>query len=263
MAISPFNFGNRTDSSELKPESTDSDRLTLSQALTITAGLAGLVGLCSGAVVRFAISNSSNARFLSPLQTFPALSNWTPELPQNGADNRDLPEGTSSTSQGAVSQEFERRSWTEDDTYERSAQLESTEEPWVEKPWVEETELQQTIEEPANISTFDTFADRSEASTQETDSPWQRLEKGPSLNKTAISEEGKNEDADSYGELKDSGDGYVATPYSDEYLGESSSESNYYENAYDDPAEEYEAPYRNEPDSSYFDGQAGLSEEGF
>jgi len=57
--------------------------LTLSQALTITAGMAGLIGLVSGVFIRFSLAHSSNARFLSPLQTFPTVSNWTSEALQN------------------------------------------------------------------------------------------------------------------------------------------------------------------------------------
>ena len=71
--------------------------LSLSQALLITAGLAGLVGLSSGIIIRFSLSHSasSNARFLSPLQTFPALPNWTPNLPDGGtAAPSSLPDGT-------------------------------------------------------------------------------------------------------------------------------------------------------------------------
>lgn len=67
--------------------------LSVSQALLITAGLAGLVGLFIGGLIRFSLANSSNARFLSPLQTFPTLSNWAPELPQGTADSHYLPGG--------------------------------------------------------------------------------------------------------------------------------------------------------------------------
>lgn len=92
MSISPLRSSANQVGHSHRPKS---DRLTLSQALLITAGLAGLVGLFSGVVIRFSLSNSDSARFLSPLQTFPSLSTWAPELPQGTADAHYLPGGTS------------------------------------------------------------------------------------------------------------------------------------------------------------------------
>ncbi|MGB3298940.1 MAG: hypothetical protein WBA76_11765 [Phormidesmis sp.] len=88
MSLSPL----ESDASQLSTRPKNAP-LSLSQALLITAGLAGLVGISSGIVIRFSLSHSSNARFLSPLQTFPALSNWAPELPQGTASNHYLPGG--------------------------------------------------------------------------------------------------------------------------------------------------------------------------
>lgn len=88
MSLSPF----KSDVSQLSTRPKNAP-LSLSQALLITAGLAGLVGISSGIIIRFSLSHSSNTRFLSPLQTFPALSNWAPELPQGTASNHYLPGG--------------------------------------------------------------------------------------------------------------------------------------------------------------------------
>lgn len=80
MSLSPFKSPSQLSN---RPKNAP---LRLSQALLITAGLAGLVGLFSGIIIRFSLSHSSssNARFLSPLQTFPELPNWTPDLPDGG-----------------------------------------------------------------------------------------------------------------------------------------------------------------------------------
>jgi len=135
MSISPLkpsaNQANRSNRSK-------SDRLTLSQALLITAGLAGLVGLFSGALIRFSLSNSDNARFLSPLQTFPALSSWAPELPQGTADAHYLPGGTS----------IETR-----DGLQAPSQIQTFES-------VDEFSDEGQVIEPFVPSTFDSFADR-------------------------------------------------------------------------------------------------------
>ncbi len=96
MSLSPFNSGTQQPSTHRNPSKNASDkenRLRLSQALLITAGLAGLVGLFCGVVIRFSLSSSSTASFLSPLQTFPALPDWTPELPQGTADAHYSPGG--------------------------------------------------------------------------------------------------------------------------------------------------------------------------
>lgn len=91
MSTSPLPPNNSQPSGQ--PNGSKRDRLKRSQALLITAGLAGLVGLCGGIMMRFSLSNSSSARFLSPLQTFPDLANWTPELPQGTAAAHYLPGG--------------------------------------------------------------------------------------------------------------------------------------------------------------------------
>ncbi len=120
------------------PHHSERDRLTLSQALLITAGLAGLVGLFSGALIRFSLSNSDNARFLSPSQTFPALSNWAPELPQGTADAHYLPGGTN----------LETR-----DGLQAPSQIQTFES-------VDEFSDEEQVTEPFVPSPFDSFADR-------------------------------------------------------------------------------------------------------
>ena len=78
MSLSPFKSTSQLSSQHPKTP------LSLPQALLITAGLAGLVGLSGGVIIRFSLSHSSNARFLSPLQTFPALPSWTLDSPEGG-----------------------------------------------------------------------------------------------------------------------------------------------------------------------------------
>lgn len=148
MSISPFKSSASAKS--------NNERLTLSQALLITAGLAGLFGLGSGAVIRFSLSNSPDASFLSPLQTFPALSSWAPELPQGTADAHYLPGGISSQSR---------------DTFQSPAQIQTFE----------------YSDEPATVerfdpSNFDTFAGRGNASiptAAPSSDPFELLQSGP------------------------------------------------------------------------------------
>ncbi|MEO0770302.1 MAG: hypothetical protein AAFY72_12865 [Cyanobacteria bacterium J06649_4] len=165
MSISPFKPEDRplkqwkssAAQSSLAGESKE-QALTLSQALTITAGMAGLIGLISGIVIRFSLANStdSEARFLSPLQTFPELSDWTPQLPQETADSHYLPGGT------------RRDSWES----ESSADAGTATQPF---------------QEEVDITNFDAFADRTEdaqsfqdLSSQGVD-PYERLREGPQL----------------------------------------------------------------------------------
>ena len=52
--------------------------------------MAGLIGLVSGAVIRFFVTNSPTASFLSPIQTFPTSSNWAADSSQTKSSNLDL-----------------------------------------------------------------------------------------------------------------------------------------------------------------------------
>lgn len=84
MSLSPFSRNNSSPHNGSFPASASSGSgssgadapLTLLQALTITAGLAGLIGLLSGGVIRLSLANSPNAQFLRPSQTFPTLTDW-------------------------------------------------------------------------------------------------------------------------------------------------------------------------------------------
>ncbi|MEM8501781.1 MAG: hypothetical protein AAF716_01345 [Cyanobacteria bacterium P01_D01_bin.1] len=143
MSISPFKSDSKPRSQQkLVKKKSDDQPLTFSQALTITAGMAGLIGLVSGAFIRFSLTHSSNARFLSPLQTFPALSNWTPDTladpPNSEADS------LSSSTEGDDSLELRQG---------------STDYP----------------------KSFDEFADRSDAFYQTTQDPLEALRSGPLL----------------------------------------------------------------------------------
>jgi hypothetical protein len=175
MSTSPLN-PNSSQPNSSQPNKPNRDRLNRSQALLITAGLAGLLGLFSGIIMRFSFSNSPSARFLSPLQTFPDLANWTPELPQGTADAHYLPGGgppETDADQGAAydaAAERERDRSTEiretetvepeptyaseedaaDSSYSQETELEqsSVEDPYLEEPPIEEPYLDPYAEEP-------------------------------------------------------------------------------------------------------------------
>ncbi|MGB3787439.1 MAG: hypothetical protein WA949_05465 [Phormidesmis sp.] len=87
MSISSIKPDRKSRQKPVKNNKPNDQPLTLSQALTITAGMAGLVGLVSGVVIRFSLAHSSDARFFSPLQTFPALSNRTSDSVESGSDS--------------------------------------------------------------------------------------------------------------------------------------------------------------------------------
>ncbi|MEL6776166.1 MAG: hypothetical protein AAFO06_02845 [Cyanobacteria bacterium J06597_16] len=176
MSSSPLNSGagkptaDRRDRSETPLShhagSADANSLSLSQALIITAGIAGLIGLMGGTVMRFSLSNSTNARFLSPLQTFPNLSSWTPELPQRTSDNHYLPGGTD-TYENNVSK------------VETSQSLEGVTDP---TPNASDA-LNSGSKGLIDIATFDTFADRAASEKNATD-PWEVLQEGPRLGRS-------------------------------------------------------------------------------
>lgn len=148
------------------------DSISLSQALIITAGMAGLIGLFSGVIIRFSLANSPNARFLSPLQTFPALSTGTL------APSRDDVAVEGNASGSDVS-----RDYAQDDQAEAIRTFESSEPP---------DYLQEELAEPTDDSfnpgndidsvdatTFDTFAKRDATSRRSASSRWEALEAGP------------------------------------------------------------------------------------
>ena len=166
-------------SSASKPASAlhqpEDDRLTLSQALIITAGLAGLLGLCGGAAIRFSLANASNTRLLSPLQTFPELSNWTSTPAQNTVDPQASLERTEADGSNRPSEEAIRmpafdameplRESSDDQTLRIRDQAGG------------ENGLRET--EAVDITTFDAFAARDETPMPPPD-PLEILRRGPS-----------------------------------------------------------------------------------
>lgn len=159
MSISPFKSDKKS-RSHPRPiqKKLDDQPLTLSQALIITAGMAGLIGLVSGAFIRFSLTHSSNGRFLSPLQTFPALSNWTPDASEPIVDSSNLLEtGDASPNNGlgdGLGDSPELR-----DGSDRDDSLDDTGYP----------------------KSFDEFANRSQPSFQSGQDPLEALRSGPLL----------------------------------------------------------------------------------
>lgn len=157
--------------------------LTISQALIVTAGIAGLLGLCGGAILRFAFAHSPDTRFLSPLQTFPALSDWDSELSEETANARDesgdgyagkTPDvgANSAYSEGAQSRSTILTSEPAPiDSSKRSSISESS-----------DTQIDQGSE-PTEVNSFDTFAARGKK-RQRTAAPLDLLEQGPDLSGT-------------------------------------------------------------------------------
>ena len=146
MSLSPFKS-----TSQLSTRSNNTP-LSLSQALLITAGLAGLVGLSSGIIIRFSLSHSSNARFLSPLQTFPALPNWTPELPEGGTANSQSPPDGGTDTQRANSAETDGTGTQSDRSYaEPESSPNTTLEPFVEQNQSNDLYTEPSAKEEASV----------------------------------------------------------------------------------------------------------------
>lgn len=201
----------------------DAEPLTLSQALLITAGMAGLVGLCSGALLRFSIANSADARFLSPLQTFPALSDWTSELPEETAD-RD-PSGGRRESRESYSEDFQTDSTIL--TFEPAEPVEES----ASKPISESLDTSVDADsEPTDVSTFDTFADRSKG-RRRTTAPLDLLEKGPDLRglRQTTPERSFPYDAETQGDIFDDSERYDLERYNSERYEETYRDDGYYE----------------------------------
>ncbi len=197
MSISPFKLG----MSKPRSPAQKGEALTLSEALLITAGLAGLIGLGGGTIVRFSLAHSPNARFLSPSQTFPALSNWATERPQGTVDTI-LP-GTADGSPATI----------QIPTFEPPKLLEEADD-------AQPGSTLSTGTKSFDAGTFDTFADREDGDRQTVD-PWETLKQGPSLGIVESAEEGAAEtdtaknDADS------------STADADAYYGEENYQQDY------------------------------------
>ena len=160
MSLSPFKFGaNKSPSSAVKDQ-----KLTLSESLLITAGLAGLIGLGGGAIIRFSLPHSPNASFLSPLQTFPTLSSWPSASPSDTADAQapETPTPDSDRSPEALPLP----------AFERLAPLAGGESD-------QPSSTSGADLESIDTATFDSFADR-QNSSQPAD-PWEALKQGPDL----------------------------------------------------------------------------------
>jgi hypothetical protein len=162
MSLSPFKPGHSKHSLSSSAPSKEA-ALTRAQALLITAGIAGLIGLSGGAVVRFLLSNSANARFLSPLQTFPAIPTWASDLSADELAGSELSDEDSLSRFGAV----------EDAT----VPLESADSSLNATP--------DTAEESFNPSTFDAFAARS-GSGKRSEDPLETLKRGPKIGEAAV-----------------------------------------------------------------------------
>ena len=180
--------------------------LTFSQAITITAGMAGLVGLLSGVLVRFSLANSSNARFLSPLQTFPELSDWSSDSTPDVADAQTRfpersPEGILEESSPDLWQSPDELDWNTDtrdfDTFssESFTDAQSTTELTIEDgegqeiPFIESEGAPTSGRAVAETDTqnFDTFANRVEGQRQvESIDPFKALSRGPLLRKSTL-----------------------------------------------------------------------------
>lgn len=183
-------------------QSRNASRLTLTQALTITAGMAGLVGLLSGVLVRFSLANSSNARFLSPFQTFPELSEWSSEAVPSAA--------TDSTALNEISEDIDRvwqaptdLEWeTNDQDFDTFSSEGFTDtQPTTElieadsagedssrdeaTPFLNTESVRSDEVDSFNVQNFDVFANRAERQLQTDVDPFEALSKGPLLRKTA------------------------------------------------------------------------------
>ena len=238
--MSPSKTNARKRSQPVSPES-----LTLSQALLITAGLAGLVGLCSGAFLRFSLANSPDTRFLSPLQTFPALSNWTPESPQETADLPTPSGGENGYEERGDRADLDTAQATSNIlTFEPAAPIDSNQS----SPIDDSLNTKITVDSKStDITTFDAFAAR-ENGRQRTVAPLDLLEKGPNLEGLRQREPnrprgGLRYDENSQGDVYDDSQRYANESnnyrngdYSDGY------DDNYYP-ATDEPIESSDAYY--------------------
>ncbi len=179
MSLSPSKVNARPKvNARNRSKSASPDPLTLSQALLITAGLAGIVGLGSGAFLRFALAHSPNTRSLSPLQTFPALSNWTPELPQKTADSHYLPGGGSGYEKGSDRPAPDAPQANSNIlTFEPAAPIDSNQS----SPMGNSLSTEITVDsKSAATKTFDAFAARSKRRPRPA-APLDLLKKGPDL----------------------------------------------------------------------------------
>ena len=198
MSLSPFKFG-----ASKSPSSAPKDqKLTLSESLLITAGLAGLIGLGGGAIVRFSLSHSPNASFLSPLQTFPTLSSWPSASPSDTADAQ--APGTEERDRSPEALPLP--------AFERLAPLADGESD-------QPSSTSGADLESIDTATFDSFADR-QNSSQPAD-PWETLKQGPDLGIVESSAEADLDSAgadyDPYLDTADPESSYSGENYEEDY----------------------------------------------
>lgn len=195
MSISPFDSGNskplRASQASGSKEPMAATSITLSQALIITAGMAGLIGLFSGVIIRFSLANSPNARFLSPLQTFPELSAWPPE-PSDAVEA----EGDAASRDYVPGEQAEAIR-----TFESSEPPDYLQEQW-ETPTDDSSDLTDTTD-PVDVTTFDTFADREMPRRRIPSGRWDALEAGPKFRSDGEGKPRLHNDSDSDGFERD------------------------------------------------------------
>ena len=154
MSLSPFKSTRQLSAQR------ENAPLSLPQALLITAGLAGLVGLSSGIVIRFSLSHSPRASFLSPLQTFPDLPNWMPERSSGTADSQSLPDDTDT--QRANSGEANGTGAQSDRSYtEPESSPDTTLEPFVEQNQNNDLYTAPSAEPEANVYSEEPYSENS------------------------------------------------------------------------------------------------------
>jgi hypothetical protein len=245
MSLSPLKPGNSQHSLSSSANSKDA-ALTRAQALLITAGIAGLIGLSGGAIVRFLLSNSANARFLSPLQTFPAIPTWASELPADELAGSELRE-------------------SDDVPLSRFGAVEETTLPLEDATGRSQYATPNAAEEAFDPSTFDAFAARS-SSGQRSEDPLETLKRGPKIGEAAPSltrsdtvEAEAKSDSNATGSAvtEEANQGYAAEDYvTEDYATEDSyAEEGYAEGGYTDDS--YAADDYPIEDGAYYtdDGQ--------
>ncbi|MGD1895995.1 MAG: hypothetical protein ACFB16_03475 [Phormidesmis sp.] len=191
--------------------SNNNEPLTFSQALTITAGMAGLVGLLSGVVVRFSLASSSNNRFLSPLQTFPTLSDWSSAPAERTAEADPPPSDSIDTEGDSVQDSWQAPSDLDWETDSSDFETFSSEgftdtQTTTELPLENAAEAESRLIEKERLlvpvssaapSNFDAFANRSDGSKRSVEDPLKTLSNGPLLRTPALENELYDADAQS------------------------------------------------------------------
>ncbi|MEM6597714.1 MAG: hypothetical protein AAF635_06010 [Cyanobacteria bacterium P01_C01_bin.69] len=192
MSLSPFRQDNRPlNTPSPLPASHANEPLTLSQALIITAGLAGLIGLLSGGFMRFSLSRSPNARFLSPLQTFPTVSDQSENAPTEASDfssTRSLEDNIEKESLGSWEGDSDL-SWETGSDFDEFSSEGFTQSPSSTElneesldSWGQPLESESgAIGESTAPRNFDSFADRVEGRGRAASDPLKSLSEGPLL----------------------------------------------------------------------------------